>query len=56
MYMPDHLHPSEKGYHAILASLKPFLYQFDLAFEKAEAERNTPPQLNITKTIVDTLI
>ena len=27
--MPDHLHPSEEGYHTIIKQLKPFLKQFD---------------------------
>ena len=29
LYMPDHLHPSERGYHTIIGLLKPFLKQFN---------------------------
>jgi lysophospholipase L1-like esterase len=50
-FMPDHLHPSEEGYHAIIRCLKPFLIKFD-----AVANKFSPPAVNITKTLFDTLI
>ena len=54
MYMPDHLHPSEKGYHAIVNLLKIFMLQFDDAIDASQGLIGS--ELNITKTIVDTLI
>ena len=45
----DHLHPSEDGYHAIVALIKTFLRQYD------EIEVVTK-ELNISKTIVETLL
>lgn len=39
-FMPDHLHPSEEGYHAIIRCLKPFLIKYDLV---------NPLSVNITR-------
>ena len=56
-FMPDHLHPSEKGYHALVSCFKAFLIQFDRAIEKNnQLYSSSSQQINITKTIVDTLI
>ena len=55
LFMPDHLHPSEDGYHAIVNLLKLFMVQFDAVID-AEVELMQPKELNITKTIIDTVL